>query len=306
MNEEKSILSEKAAEQLIAAADGNAALLCIYYLRYGRKPLPELAKILRHSEEDLRLADATLRRLGLIEAPQMPLPDETLPQLSARDLKDVAVRDAAFQGVVAEAEKTMGRVLSDNDLRILFGLYNHLGLPADVIMLLLHHCVEEYELRSGAGRRPPMRFIEKEGWRWAGLEILNLDAAEAYVTRVAARRETAERAKEALGIRGRALTQSERKYVDRWLDLGFGPEALAIAYDRTVLRTGKLTWGYMDSILQSWDKKLLHSPEEIEAKDPARQEKRAAAAVNVSTSEKLDHMRKLVGHLNKPDHGEGA
>ena len=39
---------------------------------------------------------------------------------------------------MAEAEKALGRVLSDNDLRVLFGIYDHMGLPADVILLLLN------------------------------------------------------------------------------------------------------------------------------------------------------------------------
>ena len=251
------------------------------------------------------LAMATLRRLGLWKPPEQPLPEETLPQLTTRDLKDIAAKDGAFQGVVAEAEKALGRILSDNDLRILFGIYDHLALPADVIMLLLNHCIEEYQERSGAGRRPPMRYVEKEAWHWSQQEIMDIDAAEAHLRRHRERRQAAEQVKETLGIRGRALTESERKYVDGWLEMGFGPEVLAVAYDRTVLRTGALKWNYMDKILKSWNDKGILTPEDVEARDPGARQPRRPAAQPVSNGEKLDRMRKMVGHMSGPERNKG-
>ena len=76
--------------------------------------------------------------------------------------------------------------------------------------------------------------------------------------------------KEELNIRGRELSKTEQTYVTRWLDQGFTPEALAIAYDRTVVKLGRLHWSYMDKIIQSWHLRKLHTPEEIEAGDKRR------------------------------------
>ena len=70
------------------------------------------------------------------------------------------------------------------------------------------------------------------------------------------------------------LSSTEKKYIESWVSLGFGAEALAIAYDRTVTNTGSLKWNYMDKILHSWHEKGLHSPREILEKDGKR---RAAA-----------------------------
>ena len=303
MNEEKTLLTAGEADKLLASADGTAALLYLHILRAGGFSLTDAARVLRRSEPDIALAAETLRRLGLMPKAQQPLPEETLPQLTVHDLKDIAAKDSAFQGLVAEAEKALGRVLSDNDLRVLFGIYDHLGLPADVILLLLNHCIDEYQARSGPGRMPTMRYIEKEAWYWAGQEIVNLDAAEAHLARCRARREAAEQAKEVLQIRGRSLTVSEQKYLDSWLELGFGPEALSIAYDRTVLRTGKLTWKYMDTILKSWSDKQLFTPEEIEAGDPAKRS-RSAAAAPASNTDKIRQMEKWVDRMKKTGGGK--
>ena len=303
MNEEKTLLTAEEADKLLASADGIAALLYLHILRAGGFSLTEAVRVLRRSDTDVALAAETLRRLGLMPKPAQPLPDETLPQLTTRDLRDIASKDNDFRGLVAEAEKALGRVLSDNDLRVLFGIYDHLGLPADVILLLLHHCIDEYQARSGPGRMPTMRYIEKEAWYWAGQEIVNLDAAEAHLSRCRARREAEAQAKEVLQIRGRSLTVSEQKYLDSWLELGFSPEALAIAYDRTVLRTGKLTWKYMDTILKSWSDRQLFTPEEIEAGDPAKRS-RSAGAPAASNTDKIRQMEKLVDRMKKTGGGK--
>jgi DNA replication protein DnaD len=51
------------------------------------------------------------------------------------------------------------------------------------------------------------------------------------------------------------------------MDMGYGLEELVIAGDRTMTQTGRLHWKYMDSIVRSWDKKGLHTAQEIEKGD---------------------------------------
>ena len=294
MSDEEKLLSADAADKLLASADGKAALLYLHILRSGGFSLTAAASVLRCSEAETALAADTLRRLGLLAKPHAPLPSSELPPVTAKDIVTRAETDGAFKGVVCEAEKALGRVLSSHDLEVLFGIYDHLGLPADVIMLLLHHCIEEYQARSGPGRMPTMRYIEKEGWFWAEQEILSLDAAEAHLQLQRRRQEAAAQVKEALQIRGREFTATERKYVESWLAMGFGAEAIAVAYDRTVSRTGRLAWKYMDTILQSWNQKGLMTPEAIETGDPMQRPRAsAAAAAENRKAEDMAHLRKL-------------
>ena len=85
---------------------------------------------------------------------------------------------------------------------------------------------------------------------------------------------------EALEIRGRAPSPSEKKYLSAWLDMGFGKEAVAEGYDRTVISAGALKWPYLNKILLSWHEKGLHTLPEILEGDPrggARKPAKAAA-----------------------------
>lgn len=301
MNEENRILTAADADRLLAAKDGAAALLYLHMLRRGGFSLTDAAADLRLGEKETARAAETLRRLGLLQREQ-PLPEKALPEYTAEDIGVRARTDSGFEDIVAEAQRALGKVLSTADLKLLFGIYDYLALPPDVIMLLLHHCIEEYQRRAGAGRMPSMRYVEKEAWFWAETEITTLDAAEEHIRRDRERQQRAERVKEVLQIRSRALTASEAKYVQSWLDLGFSPEAIAIAYDRTVLSTGRLVWKYMDRILQSWSEKKLFTPEEIEAGDARRVSPARPAAESLPEEEQKrrnqEILRKMYEQMN--------
>lgn len=264
------------ADKLIAAHDGDVALLYIYLLRTGSQELESAARDLCRTLGEVSAAYEKLQRMGLLaggsaapaaekEPPRHPEPAEELPEYEAEDLVRRAKEDAGFAAVVQEAQKVLGHVLSSSDLKRLFGIYDYLALPPEVILMLLNHCVS-----TSRNRRPSMRFIEKEAYVWANREILSLEQAEEYIRRSRERREDIDRAKEALNIRGRELTATEGKYIAAWLDMGFGEDCLSIAYDRTVTNTGALKWGYMNKILISWHEKGIHTAAQVQEKDGRR------------------------------------
>ena len=165
-------------------------------------------------------------------------------------------------------------------------------------MLLVHHCREEHDERYGASRPLGFAAIEKEAYVWFDREIVTYEQAEAWLDELARRKSLTGRIQQALGIRGRDLTATERRYITDWIELGFGPEALALAADRTVTNTGSLKWKYMDSIVRSWHGKGLHTVEEIDRGDRKPDRTGSVAAVQPDARE-LERMKKLREKLNK-------
>ena len=301
MPDERVQITYEELDTLLGHADGNAALLYLHIRRSGGFSMERAARALKCTEAELFAAAGTLRALGLLEEEK---PDREIPEYTAEDVAARTGADSAFEAVVREAEQALGHVLSGNDLRLLFGIYDYWGLEAEVIMVLLHHCVEKYEAASGTGRRPTMRYVEKEARYWAGQEVNSLDAAEELIRREYERRALTGQVKEALQIYGRDLTAGEMKYIEGWLALGFSPEAVAIAYDRTVLSTGKLAWKYMDKILRSWDAKGLYTPEAIEAGDARRGPAAAQRApAPRQDADKLEAMRRMYEHMKEKNNG---
>ncbi len=270
-----SSLDNSIADALIAAHDGDVALLYIYLCRRGDGDMEQAARELCRTMNEISAAREKLQRMGLIPGQEgsaalpgpdiRPAPAEELPEYETEDLVRRSREDAGFSAIVAEAQKVLGHVLSSSDLKRLFGIYDYLALPPEVILMLLNHCVF-----ISQGRRPSMRFIEKEAFAWANREIMSLEQAEEYIRSSRQRREDVSRLKESLGIRGRELTATEQKYISSWLDMGFGEDCIGIAYDRTVTNTGSLKWSYMNKILLSWHEKNIHSGSEVEEKDGRR------------------------------------
>ena len=256
-------------DKLLSLADGECALLYLHALRMGGTLSPALAaRELGRTEEQILSAAEKLGRAGLWSAETPPLPEaEELPQYTAAEIARHTRDDRAFQGLLRETERVLGHSLSGEDLRTLFGIYDRLAMSPEVIMLLINHCAERLRRRYGEGRLPTMRSIEKEAFRWANREILALEQAEEYVASLDRMEKEGEKVRAALQLTGRELTPTERKYLENWLSMGYGADALALAYDRTVVQTNKLSWAYMNKIVQSWYEKNLFTVEEIEKGD---------------------------------------
>ncbi len=274
-------ISEQAADKLIAAHDGDVALLYLYWLRHGEPEEEQAARDLCRTLQDIRAAEEKLRRMGLPEgepsapspARAEPAPEETLPQYSKTEMTRLSRDNQALEVIYAEAAQVLGKVLGANDMRVLLGMYDYLSLPTEVILVLLHYCEEQARLKYGEGHRPTPRFLEREAYAWANREILTLEQAEAYIKAQRERRSELDRLRERLELP--ALSPTQQKDLSAWLDQGFGEEEIAIAADRTMTNTGALKWSYLRRILQSWHEHGLHTAQAIREKDPPRSQSRA-------------------------------
>lgn len=275
------VLPAQQADRLIGRGDGDAALLYLCLLRADRGvTAQELQRKLKWSQLRLHAAETALQELGLIDRPpeQKPLePAQERPVYTADDLTDLLTGDAGFRMLVPQTEEKLGKRLKTADLQILAGLYDDLGLPADVIYLLVCHCVTRSEERYGPGRRPTLRQIEKEGYHWAQRGLFDQESASQYLRDWNVRRSAMSRYMQVLGLGDRRPVESEERYIADWMDKGFPPETVALAYDKTVFYKKELNWRYLNGILRRWHENGWHTEEEVRQSDsrkPSRREEK--------------------------------
>lgn len=271
-------IEQSELRRLLGAADADAALLFLY-LRAGGDAA-SAAGALRLPAHRADRAMASLRQLGLVsDAPARALLPDHAPQYTESDVKS-ALRDpsGAFALLLGETQRRLGRVLSTEELKILLSMVNYLGLPTDVVGVLITYCIERARARGGA-RLPSLRTIEKEAYAWADRGIDTLEQAAAYMQASLDRQSRAGRIRSVLQIEGRRLTAGEEKYILSWLDMGFGEEEIALAYEKTCMNTGSLKWPYMNSILRSWHAQGLLSVDAIRAGDSRPEKKPAPSAI---------------------------
>ena len=257
-------INENDTYKLLSAASGDAALLYLYLLS-GNEPSLAAAS-LRLSDTRLQCAQATLRQLGLWEEKKEVLPLGERPAYSEMDVVRAIDQDREFQALYGEVQRVMGRALNTEELKIILGFVRYLGMPAEVVSLLVRHC-QERSRRKGSTRAPSLRTIEKEAYIWAERGIDTMDEAIAYVQNESIRYTRLGRVMQILQIRGRSLTAAEERYAQQWIEWGFEEDAIALAYERTCLNTGGLNWNYMNKILTSWHKAGLKTAEAIRSGD---------------------------------------
>lgn len=278
-------ISSSDLEKLLRAHDGDCALLYLWTVFTGKQDLECAARDLCMTRAQVDSAAEKLQRMlpggaaGLSAAPAsspaadrpvLPPADE-LPEYTSEEIESVSRRDSGFRAVLGEAERILGKQLTRHDLSRLLGLYNHLGLPADVIFVLLHFCSETSRGPAGAERKPTMNYIERQAFLWVNQGITTVDAAEEYAEKQRSVLENEHRVKKILEIYDRRLTTAEKEYISEWLQMGFSDDAIALAYERTVDNIGKRSVSYMNSILRRWNESGMHTAAQVAAKEMPKQ-----------------------------------
>ena len=268
-------LATGAADRLIAAGSGDAALLYLYLLKTGGTYDPaQAARALGWEPVRADAALSLLSGMGLADqkpAPPAPKPIPEPPEYSSADInRELENEGSSFPGLVQEVQKRLGKVLSTSDLKSLYAIYDFSGLPPEVILLLVNWSIEEYQRKYGEGHFPRMPQIQREAMLWKERGIDTTEAAEDHLKRLIQLRDRSVQILALLDIRGRKPIKQEQEYISRWLDMGFGDEVIRLAYERTIMQTQKLSWKYLDSILTDWHNKGLRTVEEVSAKDSNR------------------------------------
>ena len=258
-------ISQTDLRKLLSAGSPDAAMLFLY-IAAGNDPRSAETE-LGISGSRLSCAGATLRQLGLWpeEKRQKILPGER-PNYSETDVLGAMESDQSFRCLYGEVQRLLGRSLNTEELKILLGFVRYLGLPGEVISVLVCYCRDRAR-QKGSGRNPSLRTIEKEAYAWAERGIDTVEEAAMFIHSQNVRNSRLSRLMQQLQIRGRNLTPAEERYAQGWLDMGFAEESIAMAYEKTCLNTGGLNWAYMNKILQRWHDQGLHTVEEVQSGD---------------------------------------
>ena len=258
-------ISREHVQKLLSA--GNPAVTQLYIYLHCGNDLAGASKSLGICDASIQCAAATLRQLGLwTDKPEKNFIVGQRPSYSEADVTAAMSRDRDFFRLHGEIEQRLGKTLNTEELKILLSFHRYLGLPIEVISLLVSYC-QGRARNKGSLRNPSLRTIEKEAYRWAELGIDTMEEASAYMSRQNLRQSKLGKLMELLQIRGRSLTAGEERYAQQWLDWGFAEDAIALAYERTCLNTGGLNWAYMNKILASWQKNGLLTADAVKTGD---------------------------------------
>lgn len=181
------------------------------------------------------------------------------PKYFVKDINAALKENEDVRDMFLLAEQLMGSTLAHNDMKILYSFYDWLKFPVDVILLLLEHCTSI--------KKADFRYIEKVALTWADNGIDTFEKANIYIKGQTKLSRTRKKVKRILQISDRDFTETELKYVNKWLEeLKYTESNIKEAYEITVMNTGKMNFKYMDAVLKNLGK---HS-DEVKPKQPKK------------------------------------
>ena len=258
--------------QVLPGLDGECVKLYIY-IKYlseqngGATSVSEVGRFLSMPEETVGEAVRELVRQGLVrlgaqgslslcpEAGARVLAEEP-PAYRPGEVGAILESDKQLSDMLALAQKILGRTLSYSAIEKLYGLYDWLGMPPELILRLLEYCAE-------LGKKD-MRYIEKVALSWHEMGIGTVAEAERYIERQSYKRTYLYQIQKEFGIADRKLTASETRYINEWYTLGVPVELAAFAYDYSVTKTGRLAMAYINKVLQAWMQEGIRTAEQAQ------------------------------------------
>jgi len=191
-----------------------------------------------------------------LEKPSLP-PQEGRPLYTVQELTLYRSQSKDIERLFSKAEQSLGKLLTYHDMNIIFGFYDWLKLPLDVIEYLFCYC-EEHGHRS-------MRYIEKCALDWSARDIDDLEKALTYV-------HTFDKNYRAIltrmGKYSSFPTPAQRKQMDEWLyEMHMPLDVILEACDRTTLTAEKPSLSYVNKILSKWHKSGINTTDAVSKAD---------------------------------------
>lgn len=192
---------------------------------------------------------------NVAEEPPKPQPNPSREEFAQYSLEEIEahLRNPEVERLFYTAETLTGKLLTDTERRMYLGFYDDLGLPVDVVGVMLEYCVDKGKIHNN--------YLRTVAQDWAGRGINTTEAAEDYIGLF--NNEYREILRY-FGISGRDPIEKEMEYMHRWLrEEGFEMPVIKLACERTILNKGQPSFPYADGIFRKWKQDSIHTADQV-------------------------------------------
>ncbi|MBR5273326.1 MAG: DnaD domain protein [Clostridia bacterium] len=239
--------------------------------------------------------------------PPTPEPDPIRPSVVELDKSSLCNKpttvDVARRGQESpelrflwnQAQEKLGKTLSFNDQRTLLWMHDYLGLPIEVILMIIEYSVSQ-EKRG-------ISYIEKIGVNWAQDEIFSVELAEIKLSQIKNRNTVWKKLCEEFSLPNATPTPKQAEWVEIWTNkFGFTIDIIRLAFEECLNRTAKINFNYIHKVLENWSTNGFKSPEDIKAStNKPTQSAKSGTSYNLTEFEKSSLKKSIVYKKKKED-----
>ena len=183
------------------------------------------------------------------------------PHYRGGEISKKIAEDRKLSQMYKIVSTTLGKNLSSADIEILYSLHDYYGMSPEVIAVMIDYLVSR--------NITTMRKIEKEAQKWVENGVDTVAKAKKHIKRREEFLSYANTVRRIVGAIERKLTTKELEFITKWqTEYKSTPEQIKEAYEKTVDATGKVSFNYMNKILESNNGKTSVSSKKDTPKKP--------------------------------------
>lgn len=206
------------------------------------------------------------------------IPEKGLPDYSTTELSGLLERRKGLARLIDDCQRAFGKVFNQNEINIIAGLSDFLGLSDEYILLLLTHC-RNAEKKS-------LRYAEKLALKLYDEGVHEVQDLEERLHRIEVISGIVGRIRSMFGINSRELTTKEKEMFERWIFVMHFDEAiLTRAYEITVDTTGEASVKYANRVLENWYTAGYRTVEDVDKALAEYQRKKAGNGASFNVDE---------------------
>jgi len=202
------------------------------------------------------------------------------PKEIAHSVRENKGMDFLFKG----CEKIFGRTLKHNEQNSLMLITEETGIPAECTLMLVDYCFSI--------GKPTPAYMKAIAVDWLERGIMTMSAVEDEI-KVLREINSLENRLKRLFEMNSAFSKTQKDFIKKWSNLGYGEEMLSEAYQITLDQTGKAAFPYMNKIITKWSENGIKTKEQLEKSQKAYNEKNQSAS-EAKSSFDLNLISKLI------------
>ena len=258
-------------------------------LRSAENGVEDLAGLLSLTAQEVTRALAFWQANGVlaVEGVELPVAEPTkrtavrreeVPVLSGDLLAErLEAEEGKLRSLIDECQRTLGRLFTPSEVGKVVALSAHLGLSDAYILLICGYCKER--------EKTTVAYMERVAYNLYNEGVDDMVKLEEYLRKKELNRTLEGKLRTLFGLGTRTLTKKEQTCIADWTAKAYPYELIVRAYEICVGYTDKVSFPYIDKVLQNWREKGYRTLVEVEAAEAERRDQPQTGASSFDTDE---------------------
>lgn len=193
-----------------------------------------------------------------IKEPKKVLPEIAPSRPTAEEIATRAEESPDIKFLLRETQVMLGRTIGYDGQCTLIMMHDTYGIPVEVILMII-----DYSVSVGKSN---FHYISTIGKDWGEQEIDTIEKADEQIRKLRSSNKLWSTFASMAGLSNSRPTTVQAKFLSVWNgEWGFSVDMILLAYEEMTNNCRRLSFPYMNKVLESWHNDGIKTPNDVEA-----------------------------------------